>query len=46
MAAEAGSSAVLWLIGAYAILFGALLMALGFRLRGSGARRVEIHALA
>jgi uncharacterized membrane protein HdeD (DUF308 family) len=42
----AGALAVLWLIGAYAILFGALLMALGFRLRGRRARLVEIRAVA
>lgn len=41
----AGALAVLWLIGGYAILFGLLLMTLGFRLRGWGARRIEIHAV-
>ena len=42
----AGALAVLWLIGAYAVLFGVLLIALGLKLRGSGARRIEIHAAA
>jgi uncharacterized membrane protein HdeD (DUF308 family) len=42
----AGVLAVLWLIGAYAILFGALLIALGLRLRGRVARLVEIRAVA
>jgi uncharacterized membrane protein HdeD (DUF308 family) len=30
----AGALSVVWLIGAYAVFFGALLIALGFRLRG------------
>jgi uncharacterized membrane protein HdeD (DUF308 family) len=30
----AGGLAVVWIIGAYAIVFGLLLMALGFKLRG------------
>lgn len=42
----AGALAVLWLIGAYAILFGALLIALALRLRKWGARRVEIRAVS
>jgi uncharacterized membrane protein HdeD (DUF308 family) len=36
----AGALAVIWLIGAYAIVFGALLIALGFRLR-TWSRRVS-----
>jgi uncharacterized membrane protein HdeD (DUF308 family) len=31
---QAGAIALVWLIGAYAILFGVLLIALAFRLRG------------
>jgi len=33
---NAGALALIWLIGAYAIFFGVLLIALGFRLRGVG----------
>ena len=33
-----GALAVVWLIGAYAIAFGVLLIALGFRLRGAAKR--------
>lgn len=40
----AGALAVLWLIGAYAIVFGLLLVALGLRLRRRGARYIEILA--
>jgi uncharacterized membrane protein HdeD (DUF308 family) len=35
---KAGAIAVVWLIGAYAILFGLLLVALGFRLKGLVSR--------
>lgn len=34
----AGALALLWLIGGYAIVFGVLLIALGFRLKGLGSR--------
>ena len=39
----AGALALIWVIGAYAIAFGALLIALGFRLR-SWSRRESIRA--
>ncbi len=35
----AGALALAWLIGAYALLFGVLLIALGFRLRGRQERQ-------
>jgi uncharacterized membrane protein HdeD (DUF308 family) len=35
---NAGAIAVVWLIGAYAVLFGLLLVALGFRLKGLVSR--------
>lgn len=35
---NAGAIAVVWLIGAYAVLFGVLLVALGFRLKGLVSR--------
>jgi uncharacterized membrane protein HdeD (DUF308 family) len=41
----AGALAVVWLIGAYAITFGVLLMVLGFRLR-SWARQLSSKATA
>lgn len=42
----AGALAVVWLIGIYAILFGAMMLGLGFRLRSYQAHRreVEVHA--
>lgn len=40
----AGALAVLWLIGAYAVLFGALLIVLGLKLREWGGKQVEILA--
>ena len=43
---EVSLTALVFLFGAYAILFGALLMALGLRLRGRRARLVEIRAVA
>ena len=33
---SAGAVAFLWLIGSYSIIFGVLLVALAFRLRGMG----------
>ncbi|MGZ3433904.1 MAG: HdeD family acid-resistance protein, partial [Isosphaeraceae bacterium] len=41
----AGALAVVWLIGAYAIAFGVLLIALGFRLR-NWLRRVRVSSVA
>ena len=40
----AGALAVLWLIGAYAVFYGLLLITLGLRLRRRGWRQVEILA--
>ncbi|MAU01448.1 MAG: hypothetical protein CL608_30275 [Anaerolineaceae bacterium] len=39
----AGALAVIWMIGAYAILFGALMIYLGFKLRGSDTPELK-HA--
>jgi uncharacterized membrane protein HdeD (DUF308 family) len=38
IAPGAGVVTLVWLIGMYAIIFGVILVALGFRLRGHGAR--------
>jgi uncharacterized membrane protein HdeD (DUF308 family) len=38
----AGALAVLWMIGGYAIGFGALLIALGFRLRALGHHKLAL----
>ncbi len=40
----AGAIAVVWLIGAYAVLFGLLLVALGFRLKGLVSRTHPMSA--
>ena len=39
----AGALALTWLIGAYAVVFGVLMIALGFRLRSAG-RKVDAYA--
>jgi uncharacterized membrane protein HdeD (DUF308 family) len=41
---NAGAIAVVWLIGAYAVLFGLLLVALGFRLKGLVSRAHPMSA--
>ena len=43
VAPGAGALALIWLIGAYAIIFGVLLLGLAFRLRGM-AQRQPLHA--
>ena len=42
----AGALAVVWLIGAYAIAFGVLLIVLGFRLRSWSQRESDVADLA
>jgi uncharacterized membrane protein HdeD (DUF308 family) len=37
-----GALAVVWIIGSYAILFGALLIYLAFKVRGTGGERTEL----
>jgi uncharacterized membrane protein HdeD (DUF308 family) len=39
---QAGALALIWLIGAYAVVFGLLLIALGFELRAAGERLDEL----
>jgi uncharacterized membrane protein HdeD (DUF308 family) len=40
----AGSVAIVWMLGAYALIFGVLLIALGFRLRSLGQQLEERQA--
>jgi len=39
-----GALAVVWIIGLYAVLFGATLIALGFKLRGFQSQLPSVHA--
>jgi uncharacterized membrane protein HdeD (DUF308 family) len=41
---SAGALTIVWIVGAYALLFGLLLLLLGLRLRGIGARGRAIAA--
>jgi uncharacterized membrane protein HdeD (DUF308 family) len=42
----AGALAVIWIIGGYAIVFGVLLVALGFRLKRLRNRLAQRHGVA